>query len=240
MSSDRKIATKIICIGWHKTGTTTLGDALLILGYSVMGARIDLAERLLANDKEGVLSEVTPFDALQDVPWNALFKELDAKYPHSKFILTIRDEQKWLRSATKHFKDAYSPMREWLYGHGVILGNEQVFLNRYRQHNQEVLDYFKDRPNDLLILNLDEGFGWNEICLFLNEPISKKKFPHSNKGQHNYSLKDLLIEKVKALTPLWLRKLRLKTLQIFGVTDSRYRFNNRIQNESIRKKMENR
>jgi len=231
-----QIKPKVICIGWHKTGTTTLGDALLILGFSVMGARIDLAEKLLNDDVDPVLSEAAPFDSLQDVPWNALYKELDQKYPNSKFIFTVRDEQKWLKSATKHFKATYSPMREWLYGQGVLIGNEELFLNRYRQHNNEVLAYFKERPNDLLVLNLDQGFGWKEIGLFLNKPIPKKKFPFSNKGTHSLSWKDKILETIKTITPLWLRNIRLKLLRAIGIQDSRNRFNNRLQNEETRKK----
>ena len=82
----------------HKTGTTSLGLALLKLGYSVLGARIDLGEKLSEGRIEEVLEIAEPFDALQDVPWALLYKELDEKFPNSKFILTVREEEKWLKS----------------------------------------------------------------------------------------------------------------------------------------------
>jgi hypothetical protein len=96
--------SKVICIGWHKTGTSSLGDALLDLGYTVTGAREDLAYSLLDGDIEPSLEVAKKFEALQDLPWAALYIELDKAFPNSKFILTVREEQDWLNSAKKHFK----------------------------------------------------------------------------------------------------------------------------------------
>src|SRR5690349_21705441 len=133
---------KVVCIGWHKTGTTTLGDCLLILGYNVVGCRLDLADSLLKGDIELTLKLVENFDAFQDIPWAALYKEIDQRYPNSKFIVSERDEEKWLASALNHFKDLDVPLHEWLYGVGVMQGNEQLYLERYRQHYREVKEYF--------------------------------------------------------------------------------------------------
>lgn len=226
---------KIFCIGWHKTGTTTMGDALLVLGFDVMGARLDLAELLLQGKKNEVLDCARDYSVLQDVPWNALFKELDATYPGSKFILTIRDEQQWLNSALKHFKDSYTSMREWLYGEGIIQGNEELYLKRFQSHNAEVKDYFKDRPEDLLVMDLSKGHGWAELCGFLNMDIPNKAFPHSNKGKHTLTKQDKFILFLKDLIPVGIRKLRMTFLGILG-KDPRQRFNNRTENEQARSK----
>lgn len=228
---------KVFCIGWHKTGTTTLGDALLELGYNVLGARIDLAGNLMKGDFSESLNLAEKFEALQDVPWAAMFKELDKQFPNSKYILTIRDEQKWLISASKHFGNDYSSMREWLYGVGVLIGNEEIYLKRYQDHNNEVLEYFKNRSKDLLILDLNNSDGWRELCPFLGLPISSKKFPHSNKGKHSFTLKDKAVNALKNIVPLSLRKLRLRVLRLFGVPDPRYRFNNRQQNSKVREEI---
>ncbi|MEL7221032.1 MAG: sulfotransferase, partial [Bacteroidota bacterium] len=79
---------RVFCVGWHKTGTTTMGEALLLLGYKVVGARLDLATPLLAGNTQEVIDLAQQFDAFQDVPWAALYQELDEAYPGSKFILT--------------------------------------------------------------------------------------------------------------------------------------------------------
>jgi hypothetical protein len=218
---------KVFCIGWHKTGTSTLGDALLILGYKVTGARLDLAHSLLDGDIRPALKVAEQFEALQDVPWAALFKELDMQFPNSKFILTVRDDEEWLNSAKKHFKDKYGKIREWLYGKGVLEGNEELYIERYRRHYEDVEVYFKDRQNDIIIIDFKQGDGWEKLCSFLDKPIPQKAFPHSNKGKHNYSLKDKLAHRVRGITPYWFRKLRIEILVKLGFPDKRDRFNNK-------------
>jgi len=229
---------KVICIGWHKTGTSTLGDALLDLGYTVTGAREDLAYSLLDGDIEPSLEIAKNFEALQDVPFAALFKELDKAFPNSKFILTVRDEQAWLNSAKKHFKNKNYKLHQWLYGNGVIEGNEALYLERYKKHYKEVKTYFKDRPDDLLVMNLNKGDGWEKLCAFLNKSIPKKAFPNSNKGKHNFTLKDKIIHLIRQLSPYWLRRLRIKALVKLGIPDRNDRFNNKQYNNLERQKRE--
>jgi len=226
---------RVFCIGWHKTGTSTLGYALLELGYEVLGARLDMADSLLSGDYETPLQEAGRFNAIQDVPWAALFKELDERYPNSKFILTVRDEQDWLKSASKHFKDTYFALHEWLYGNGVMRGNEDIYLERFRKHYREVRAYFNNRPEDLLELNFEEGGArWEKLCGFLGEPIPNKRFPYLNRGKHNYSLKDRLRKYVKTMLPDKLLQWRLAILVKLGLHYGSNRFNNKHQNKSYR------
>ena len=100
---------KVIGIGFHKTGTSTLDVILCKLGYTVLGVRKGLALNLFRNDIESVLKVTEEYDAFQDNPWPLLYKELDTKYPKSKFILTIRDEKKWINSVVNHFGDTVVP-----------------------------------------------------------------------------------------------------------------------------------
>ena len=230
--------SKVICIGWHKTGTTTLGDALLTLGYEVLGARVDLAEELLKGNMEQALDLAGDFSALQDVPWNALYQELDQAFPGSRFILTVRDEDNWLKSAVRHFgaRNYDTPIFQWLYGTGRINGNEQCFLERYQRHNREVREYFRDRPNDLLVYNLEERPGWEPLCRFLQKPIPDKPFPHSNPSPHSLSWRQRIYRLARNLTPLPLRRLRLRVLDKLGRPVNIDRFNNRTANRAARKR----
>ena len=226
--------SKVICIGWHKTGTSTLGVALLKLGYNVVGARLDMAYPLLKGDKKTPIELAGEFDALQDVPWAMLFKELDKAYPGSKFILTERDENSWLNSAQKHFKNIHSDMHEWIYGKGVLAGNEDLYVERYRKHYREVRDYFKGRENDLLLMNFANGDGWEKLCPFLNQPIPNKAFPHENKGKHSYTKQDKIKNLIRSLIPQPLRTARVILMEKLGLHHGRNRFNNTIQNRKER------
>ncbi|QQD18427.1 hypothetical protein I6N98_00690 [Spongiibacter nanhainus] len=192
---------KVFCLGFHKTGTTSLGVALDMLGYRVSGAfgvnDPDIAEHVV----EQALKRATDFDAFQDNPWPILYRELDAAFPGSKFILLLRDADAWIQSQVKHFGQRETPMRRWIYGdeHGCPAGNEAVYLRCYQTHNQSVLTYFSQRPDDLLVLNLAEGEGWQALCAFLDEPVPAAPFPHANTASKRKK-RNLLASLKRALT----------------------------------------
>ena len=49
-------------------------------------------------------------------------------------------------------------------------------LERYRQHNAEVKAYFKDRPEDLLIMDMETD-GWEKLSRFLDKPVPSIEYP---------------------------------------------------------------
>lgn len=235
---------RVFCIGWHKTGTTTLGLALVELGYSVVGCRLDMVHPLRQGDLNTVLNTAGEYDAVQDVPWAALFKELDERYPGSRFILTQRGESSWLKSARRHFASAYVPLHEWLYGEGVLQGHEALYLKRFRRHDREVRDFFRGREDDLLIMDLQGGDGWDTLCAFLGHDRPNRPFPHANKGPHSYTAKDQLVAGIRRTVPLPVRKviftIRQSVRDRLGQPDPRNRFNNFSQNRAELKRLRKR
>lgn len=173
---------KIIGIGFHKTGTSTLGNALEILNYNVKGVGPRMILPILAGKLSKVLKYADRYDAFQDVPWCILFKEMDARFPGSKFILTVRNEESWYKSALKQFGTYIRPQNEWIYGRkNGLFKNKELAINRYRKHNSDVLNYFKNRPNDLLIIDFTKGDAWDKLCGFLGIEVPKVAFPHTNR-----------------------------------------------------------
>jgi hypothetical protein len=234
MARQKPDQRRVFCIGWHKTGTSTLGLALIRLGYSVVGCRLDMVHPLRRGDLEAVLDVAGQFDAVQDVPWAALYRELDERYPGSRFILTERDDDSWLRSARRHFKNTEIALHEWLYGRGRLIGNEKLYLDRYRRHNSEVREYFAGRPDEFLVMNLAEGDGWAVLCGFLGYPVPQQLFPHANKGPHSYTFFDKTRAGFRRLVPMPLRKAVFATRRfaraLLGFPDPRNRFNNFHEN----------
>ena len=172
---------KVFCIGFHKTGTTSLHRALEVLGYRVCAEfgvhDPDIRETALPR----ALALVPEYDAFRDNPWPILYKELDEQLPDSKFILTVRPAERWIRSVLNHFGGRTSAMREWIYGEGDPTGHEQLYIERYQQHNEAVQRYFANRPDDLLVIDLTAGEGWEKLCPHLRCEIPSQEFPHSNK-----------------------------------------------------------
>ena len=175
---------KIFCIGFQKTGTTSLGNAFSMLGYRVCGVCHELLPYLEKNDYHHLSEIVSQYDVFRDNPWPVLYRQLDMMYPGSKFILTIREESAWIKSVMNHFRQTPSSMLKYIYGHSYPSGHEEMFLETYQKHNEEVLAYFEKRPEDLLVIDLEEGNIWVKICGFLNIPIPDIKFPHDNKGAY--------------------------------------------------------
>lgn len=96
---------KVICPGYLKTGTTSLANALRILGYKTydyfeqvefLGDEFyDLFTKGKVPDFKALFEDV---DAITDNPGCLIFEELFECFPNAKVILTVRDEEEWLRS----------------------------------------------------------------------------------------------------------------------------------------------
>ena len=175
---------KAFVIGFPKTGTTSLNEALTTLGYKVQGKFGLRDPDISRNVYETAFRFVDQYDAFEDAPWCYIYKELDKKYPGSKFILTLRPTEQWIKSVVNNVIRA-KPMNEWIYGASCPQGNEGLYVARYECHNKEVLEYFKDRPDDLLVMRLAEGDGWKPLCQFLHKDVPTVEFPHENKGVDN-------------------------------------------------------
>lgn len=165
----------VFCIGWPKTGTTSIHEALKIIGYRALDW-----PRAHIPPRNGWINYIkkSKFDAFSDVPINnpRLYKELYKEFPNSKFILTFRDPETLTKSWINFFK--YTP---W----SIDTEKERIkLITNYKNHFNEAIDFFKDKPSKLLIINIIEGDGWKKLCDFLNKSIPNKPFPHSNKGKY--------------------------------------------------------
>ncbi|WP_300440595.1 sulfotransferase family protein [uncultured Mameliella sp.] len=171
---------RVFCVGFQKTGTTSLQYALSRLGYRVGGVfpvkDLDRREQMF----ERAMELLPQFDAFADNPWCLYYKEFDEAFPGSKFILTTRDPEKWYNSACRHFGDRWSQMHEWIYGVPVPIGNKDAWIGRLLSHQEEVRDHFADRPQDFIEFDVSRGDGWTELCRLLDKKIPSSPFPQLN------------------------------------------------------------
>lgn len=171
---------KVFGIGFHKTGTSTLESALRALGYTVKGTFGVNDDTIGDTVVERAIEIAGQYDAVQDNPWPLVYRDLDEAYPDSKFVLTMRDTDKWWVSLERHFGGKTTAMRTWIYGVGDPAGHEDIYKQRYEAHNAEVVEYFSERPDDLLVVDVTAGGGWVELCSFLGADIPDMDFPHRN------------------------------------------------------------
>lgn len=175
---------KIFGIGANKTGTTSLTKAFQILGFKASHwvHHREMAQKLILGQFD--FPFLKEHDAVSDLPIPCIYPELDKAYPGSKFILTVRESGSWLRSQENHHKQIHHPVFEVFLMYGTWWYDEDMFLTKYVLHNAEVRDYFKDRPEDLLVMNICRGDGWEKLCPFLGVPAPATKFPHEYKGSY--------------------------------------------------------
>jgi hypothetical protein len=184
---------KIFVLGLSKTGTTSIGDALALLGYKRLGWK-DIRSRHLVGtfihgDLDAALEQTKHFDAFEDLPWPYLYREAAQMYPDAKFVLSLRStEQKWLKSLRLHMSRGNWEPATFFYGADTVEGNEEVVLQAYRNHTDSVRQFFQDQPDRYEELIIDDGnVNWEKLCKLARCPDGKVPtvdFPRSNTAAH--------------------------------------------------------
>ena len=205
----KKSKAKLFCVGAGKTGTTSVEKALSDFGYRMgdqVKAELLLDDYSKRNFK-AIIEYCKTADAFQDAPFcfQHTYQALDQSFPNSKFILTVRDsDEQWynslvnfhrknyasgnenptwndLKNATYRYKGYAAEVRKKVFG---ILEDEdpysEVKLKQYyNTHNNSIIDYFKNKPN-LLIINVAKKESYKKLCGFLNRKPLYDEFPWEN------------------------------------------------------------
>ncbi len=142
-------------------------------------------------DLEIRFDEAWDYEALVGTPIPLFFDTLDGVFPGSKFILTVRDEESWADSAASHYTKTRAAARRVWYGndvnkyvtklYGRMTFERGCFLDAYARHEEKVRSHFSERPDDLLVLDVCDGEGWDRLCGFLSQPVPNVPFPRKNK-----------------------------------------------------------
>ena len=166
--------SKVFCIGYNKTGTTSLGKSLEMLGYrnTSFNKRV-WRNYYLKNRIVKLLRYTAKFDSTDDLPWlkESMIPVLDKVFPGSRFIYLTRDDESWKRS--------YYNWRYKVFGHYPDIEKE---FQAYKEHEKFVFDYFRDKRKDrFLVLEIEDEMGFKKLADFLGKETQHEKFPHVNK-----------------------------------------------------------
>lgn len=213
---------KVFCLGFSKTGTTSMEQVFKILGYKVCEGYWNnnhtfyLLSLFINKDYNELLRMTNYWDAFADGPWGGtdLYVQLIEKYPNAKYILTEREPESWYKSFEKlitmfdlNLETALKSYHEnGMYGSGyyfetlfnikILAGNKQKIIDTYLLYNKKVKEFFEDKKKELLIIDLlKENNRWEQICSFLNCDIPTVPFPHANKAEDNPYLSNYAAQK---------------------------------------------
>ena len=143
-----------------------------------------LVEYISQGDTSLMFQHSDIYTSFTDWPWNIAFREMDEKYPGSKFILTTRiSSNAWYESLCNHAMSLApkNNVRKLIFGHYYPFHYKQSHIETYQQHNEAVRQYFANRPDDFIELCWEKGDGWNELCRFLGMGVPAEDFPWLNK-----------------------------------------------------------
>jgi hypothetical protein len=184
---------KVFGIGLSRTGTTSLHSALTALGYNSLHWVNDITGNLIHSP------DYPLFDAFSDISVSHQFEWLYHSFPNSKFVLTWRNPDSWVKSISRHYRDAHdigSP-RELMdredrskfdYKSAAVsmnlYGQHRDWRSAFESYHDRVDAFFKDKPQHrFLKLKITEGEGYNELCPFLGLEIKRHAFPDRNPGR---------------------------------------------------------
>ena len=204
---------KVFCIGFNKTGTSSLHRFFQESGLkSLHGGRWAINSRLRKGKHHFLKHQCYSDDEQAD------FRALDAWFPGSLFILNDRSDKAWLYSRIKHvlrYPEALQPEKMLLdrkqYGPMALdlaFGGElaiRKWLAEKRIYTRQAEVYFANR-SDFLRINVPESEDWSEQLIAFFErndfPIQRDNIPekiHENVRKKPQSIHNEVYEKYREL-----------------------------------------
>ncbi len=206
----KKNKDKIFCIGFGKTGTTTLEKTLKEFNFKLGDQNTGelLVFDWFNKDFSKILELSKTAEAFQDVPFCLPYTYifLDQYFPKAKFILTERNtSDQWYNSIVKFHSKLWSdgtnpPSKSDLmnakyrykgYAYDSFkllfntsdedLYNKDKLIESYLNHNYIVKEYFRYKPEKLLTINVSKKSDYFRLCDFLNKKPLRDSFPWENK-----------------------------------------------------------
>jgi hypothetical protein len=206
------MALKVIGAGMPRTGTLSLKTALETLGFGPCHHMVELFahpeqwpywERI--GDGEDVEWEhiYGRYRSCTDAPSVYFWRQLVARYPDAKVVLTERDPERWYDSMAATI---FSPKHRETMGTtpvGALIGKlaqrswpgrnsnlshgpppREVMVEMFKAHNAAVRAEIA--PERLLIYQVAEG--WEPLCDFLGVEVPEAAFPRLNSTEEFHGI----------------------------------------------------
>ena len=172
-------------------------------------AKLLADEDYFAGRFDRILRYCETAEVFQDAPFSYpdTYREVDRAFPGSKFILTVRDNpEQWYQSLVSfHAKrfgrngkpptiddiralesggDIQGMSINFMKVHGTPendLYNREITIAHYEKFNREVMDYFRNRPEDLLVINVAVPEDYQRFLHFIGVASGEDGFPWANR-----------------------------------------------------------
>ena len=177
---------KIFCIGLNKTGTISLHEALTDLGFASLhwgGQASRRAVEQAIREGKPLLEYLGDYDAYSDIQrLSTSFDVLDQQYPGSRFILTTRPVDTWIDSRRRHVERNRERRARGEYDGTFLTIEPERWRQQFVEHHARVDRYFAGR-DDLLVMRITDGDGYEVLCPFLGLQPPSGPFPWGNRDR---------------------------------------------------------
>lgn len=193
---------KIIGIGLNKTGTKTLQYYLTEMGCKHLTYDIEAFNNYRAGNMDKVFSVMECYDSFEDWPWPLFYKEIDRQFEDAKFILTTRKSPEvWFSSLCKMAvrQGPFKNFMPQIYGYSMPQGRKKEHIDFYNKHNEEVVEYFKNRPGKLLEICWGKGDDGAKVAKFIGKPTVVLEPVHINKSLSVYGGDNLFLAHINRI-----------------------------------------
>jgi hypothetical protein len=199
-------------LSMHRSGTQSADLLLKNLGFKAIHnpsgmSKMDFQDEWLGHEEDldfifdNIMQHIHgQYNAISDNPMAALYEQAFKKYPDAKFILTLRDPDKWIASIREHIGDRElvpaEKVQYWKYLDSkptkITQVSDEALKAAYLRHSKEIIDFFKSHnaQDQLCVVKLVMG---NEeigkiITTFLNcdyQPLPRIDSIHGNKWRNS-------------------------------------------------------
>lgn len=194
----------VIGAGFGRTGTLSLKIALEMLGRGPCMHMVPLLDdperaalfhRAAEGDSASLDEAFAGYRSTTDWPGTYFWRELTARHPAVRVVLTVRDPQEWYDSAHSTIFQAVSNAPDgpddavtaglgmlrsivWDGTFGGRFADREHAVRVFEEHNEAVR---REVPADRLLV-FEVARGWQPLCDFLGVPVPDAPFPRANDG----------------------------------------------------------
>lgn len=174
-----KTFNKIFCVGFNKTGTTTLESVLRLYGYSLPNQHqqeIRLTKSAFSTDYRELFAFCSQYDAFQDLPFSQglTYVAADALFPDSKFILTERHPDEWFQSMCRFHQKTFAIDDVTNMTEQALLEKASYLYPGYTHENKKrILSAFDGTDQKVLWDKLYDYEFYTSMYLRRNEEIKR-------------------------------------------------------------------
>jgi hypothetical protein len=178
---------KIFCVGWAKTGTSSLRRALEDFNLKVAPPWTDITIHSVQKTDNTIKEYFDQFDVLNPTK----YQEMERLYPNSLYICTYHNPIETAYRMAKHnynkpldsLRYPESVSQDNLYQYGW--SNYKEKIHQIIEHYDGIFKYFYEKRERFLTIDIirEPKASYELLCEFLQAMPNYETFPHINKNK---------------------------------------------------------